>query len=100
MGDTSVKKLLIAILFLVLAAVAGLSIYIYTIDWNKHKSVIAQQFFDATGKKIVFEGPVSFKIFPSPYLRATKIKIYNPQITDKPLVEASDLVAKLSLLPL
>ncbi|MBE6444822.1 MAG: AsmA family protein [Alphaproteobacteria bacterium] len=100
MGDMLVKKLLVAILFLVLAAIVGLSIYVYTIDWNKHKSVIAQQFLDATGKKIVFEGPVSFQIFPSPYLRATNVKIYNSQIMDKPLVEASDLVANLSLFPL
>ena len=56
------KRFLIGLVLLVVAAVAGLLIYVASIDWNLHKDKIAEQFLDATGKRIVFEGPVSFKI--------------------------------------
>lgn len=94
------KKLLLILLVLLLAATAGLAVYIGSIDWNEHKSVIARQFNEATGKKIVFEGPVSFKILPAPYLSASNVKILNSSGGDKPLVEIKDLVASLSLMPL
>lgn len=96
------KKLLLILLVLLVAAAAGATFYINTIDWNKHKNIIAQQFNEATGKQIVFAGPISFKILPSPYLNAADIKILNPSggDKDKPLVEIRDLVARLSLIPL
>ena len=94
------KKLLLIFLVLLLAAAAGITVYIGSIDWNEHKNVIAQQFNEATGKKIVFEGPVSFRILPTPYLSASNVKILNPAGGDKPLVEIKDLVASLSLMPL
>ena len=96
------KKLLLILLVLLVAVAAGTTFYINTIDWNKHKNIIAQQFNEATGKQIVFAGPISFKIFPTPYLNAADIKILNPTggDKDKPLVEIRDLVARLSLMPL
>ena len=72
------KKLLLFLLALVVFAVVGVSVYVSTIDWNQHKNVIAQQFSEATGKRIVFEGPVSFKFLPTPYLNASNVKILNP----------------------
>jgi len=94
------KRFLIGLTLLAAVSVAGLLIYVASIDWNLHKDKIAEQFLDATGKKIVFEGPVSFKILPSPYLVASRVKIYNPAIPDQPLVEIKDLVANLELMPL
>ncbi len=94
------KKILIGLFLLVVAAVAGLLFYVASIDWNLHKDKIAEQFAIVTGKKIVFEGPVSFKVLPSPYLVASRVKIYNPAIKDVPLVEIKNLVANLELLPL
>ncbi len=94
------KRFLIGLVLLVVVAVAGLLIYVASIDWNLHKDKIAEQFLDATGKQIVFEGPVSFKILPSPYLVASRVKIYNPTIKDQPLVEIPNLVANLELMPL
>ena len=94
------KKLLLALLGLLLVVFVGASIYVATIDWNEHKNVIAEQFSAATGKKIVFEGPVSFKLLPTPYLNASNVKILNPAGGEKSLVEIPDLVAKLSLIPL
>lgn len=93
------KKLLLILLILLITAAAGAAFYISSIDWNEHKSVIAKQFSEATGKQINFAGPISFKILPSPYLSATNVKILNPAGEDKskPLVEIKDLVATLSL---
>ncbi len=94
------KKLLLALLGLLLVVFVGASIYVATIDWNQHKNIIAQQFSEATGKKIVFEGPISFKLLPTPYLNASNVKILSPTGGEKTLVEIPDLVAKLSLAPL
>lgn len=94
------KKLLIIIFGLVVLAMIGLTIYVATIDWNKHKNVIAEQFNLSTGKKIVFEGPISFQILPKPYLKATNVKIMNVSGNDVPLVKIPNLVARLALVPL
>ena len=94
------KKLLLFLLALVVFAVVGVSVYVSTIDWNQHKNVIAQQFSEATGKRIVFEGPVSFKFLPTPYLNASNVKILNPSGGAKTLVEIPDLIVRLSLMPL
>ena len=94
------KKLLIIIFGLIVVAMIGLTIYVATIDWNKHKNVIAEQFNLSTGKKIVFEGPVSFKILPKPYLKATNVKIMNVSGSDVPLVDIPNLVANLAFVPL
>ena len=94
------KKLLILIFGLIVLAMIGLTIYVATIDWNKHKNIIAEQFNLSTGKKIVFEGPISFQILPKPYLKAANVKIMNVDGNDVPLVKIPNLVAKLALMPL
>lgn len=71
------KKILLLVIVLVLIAVAGVTVYLNNIDWNRHKDKISQQFSAATGKEVVFDGPVRFSLFPSPYLEAADIKIYN-----------------------
>lgn len=96
------KKAAIIILAILVLVVGGTTTYISMIDWNKHKDKIAAQFSEVTGKKVVFEGPVSFSIFPSPYLSATNIKVYNQDgdVRDAPLATIKSLVAELSLMPL
>lgn len=94
------KKLFMFVLVLLIIATAGMGFYIATIDWNKHKNIISQQFYELTGKQIVFSGPISFKIFPSPYLQASNVTILSGVSDDKPLIEANNLVANLSLIPL
>ncbi len=95
------KKFLLVIVGLIVIAAAGAGIYVASIDWNQHKDKIAAQFQELTGKKIVFAGPVSFRILPSPYLSASLVKIYGSQdVREKPLVEMDRLVADLALVPL
>ena len=56
------KKVLLLIIILVLAAVGGVTVYLNNIDWNRHKDKISQQFSAATGKEVVFDGPVRFSL--------------------------------------
>ncbi len=96
------KKLIISLFILAALAIAGLSAYISTIDWNKHKSKIAAQIENVTGKRVVFEGAVSMSFFPTPYLTAKNIKIYNKdgENTAEPLAIIREMVTDLSLMPL
>lgn len=94
------KKVLLILVGLTVLAAAGATIYIASIDWNQHKDKIAAQFAQATGKQIVFDGPISFKILPSPYLNASNVKIFNAGPRGEPLMEIRNLVARLSLMPL
>lgn len=71
------KKILLVLVVLILGAVAGATVYVNNIDWNRHKDKIAQEFSAATGKEIVFNGAVHLNLFPSPYLEAENIDIYN-----------------------
>ena len=96
------KKVLLIFGVVLALAAGGIFVYISTIDWNQHKDKIAAQFNDITGKRVVFEGPVSFSLLPSPYLTATDIKVYNPEgeESDKPLATIKRLIANLALGPL
>jgi conserved hypothetical protein len=93
------KKVLLLIIILVLAAVGGVTVYLNNIDWNRHKDKISQQFSAATGKEVVFDGPVRFSLFPSPYLEAGDISIYNRTASGERvlLAKIQKLVSTLSI---
>ena len=97
------KKIWLILAAVIVLAIGGVSVYISMIDWNQHKDKIAAQFNDITGKRVVFEGPVSFTLLPSPKLTATDIKVFNPDGTpeaEKPLATIKSLIANLALGPL
>lgn len=87
-----------AIVILAVLGAAGISIYVSTIDWNKHKGKLSEQLMEITGKKVVFTGPVSLSLFPTPYLTAKNVRVYSAvnQDLDHPLMKIESLVAKLS----
>ncbi len=92
------KKIILVVVFLLIASVVGLTFYVNSIDWNLHKDKISQQFSQATGKEVVFKGKVLFNIFPSPYLEASNIEVYSDNSEDKVmLVNIKKLVAQLSI---
>lgn len=93
------KKILFAILFVLAASFGGLYFYVSNMDWNEHKEKIAEQVMEITGKKLVFDGELSFSILPYPYLRAKDVKVYNDG-ENSPLAVAPSLVAELELVPL
>ncbi len=95
------KKLFIGLIVVIALVIGGISAYISTIDWNQHKEKIASRFENITGKKIVFAGDVSLSLFPSPYLSAKDIKIYNSATdTAHPLAVIQEMITDLSLMPL
>lgn len=92
------KKFLAALFLIVLVGVGGLVFWVTSLDWNEYKHKIVQEFYEATGKDIVFDGPASFKILPSPYLQASNVKIYNHMAKgEQPLVTVNKLSIDVSL---
>ncbi len=92
------KIIFLSIVFVVIAAFAGLYFYVSNIDWNQHKDKIAAEFSAVTGKRIVFDGAVHLSFLPSPKLTAENIKIYTPgEHLDDPLAEIKSLSTDLTL---
>lgn len=92
------KKIFLSLLLIVILVVAGVTVYFNMMDWNEHKAMIASQFSEATGKKIDFNGAVSFKLFPTPSLEASDVNIYDTDEKNQKIVLAKiqKLVASLS----
>ena len=97
-----VKKVLWILFLLILLCIGATAFYILNADWvGNHRDKISEQFYNATGKVIKFEGDITFKFFPVPYLHANNVKIYNSKdMTEVPLAEINNLDAKLELKPL
>ena len=85
---------------IVLLAVAGGFFYITSIDWNEHKTRIAAEISQKTGKNVVIAGPLSLSLFPSPNFMVQDVKIFSQdkQISE-PLASAAKIVARLDLVP-
>ncbi len=94
-----IKKLIFGVLGLVIVGLIGATVYLNMIDWNQHKASIAQQFAEATGKNVAFNGSVSFHIFPTPSLEAADIDVYNHDKTGQKvtLAKINKVVASLSV---
>ncbi|MFI3242158.1 MAG: AsmA family protein [Alphaproteobacteria bacterium] len=95
------KKILLAIFVIIVLTVVGGYFYINNIDWNKNKSVISESVFNATGKKVIFSGPISLSLLPYPVLQATNVKIANPNDgkEEEPLLVIKSLNTKLDFIP-
>ncbi|MBR2922140.1 MAG: AsmA family protein [Alphaproteobacteria bacterium] len=92
------RKVIIGVVLALILAIGGTFFYVISIDWNKHKNKISEQFYNSTGKHIVFVGNVSFRILPYPYLRAINAKIYNSENKNEvPLLDIKNIDAELSL---
>ncbi|MBP5698015.1 MAG: AsmA family protein, partial [Alphaproteobacteria bacterium] len=68
------KKIIIGVLCFVILVVIGLGIYIYTLDWNKHKALVEQRFSQITGLRAVIDGDLNVELFPTPKFTANQIK--------------------------
>lgn len=97
-----VKKIIIGIFLLVVACVIGAVVYVMNTDWiSQHKDKITEQFYNATGKVMQFDGDITFKFLPSPYLRANNVKIFNSEDTQTaPIIEMRTMDAVVALKPL
>lgn len=101
LGSLFRMKFFLFLVAFLIVVVGGISIYFSMIDWNKNKQIIADRFSEITGKTVEFDGPVSFRLFPSPYLSAADVKVYSKDNNQKILLARADkLIANLSLYPL
>lgn len=94
------KKVIIGIICFILLVIAGAGIYIYTLDWNKHKALVAQRLTQITGLKSVIDGNLKVEIFPAPKLVASRVKFYSNNNSKTPLVIINQITANLELTPL
>ena len=95
------KKFVLAVVLLLVVGAVGGYMYISNVDWNQHKEKIAEQFYNSTGKQISFEGRVAVKLFPSPYISASNVKIYNGKHkAENPLLDVNTMTAEIALSPL
>lgn len=58
--------------------IAGLTVYVSTMDWNSRKDDIAARFSEMIGKKIEFTNNISVSLFPHPHLSVDGINILSP----------------------
>ncbi len=96
------KKIILSLFVLIVFCVIGTVVYVMNTDWiSQHKDKITEQFYNATGKVMRFDGNVTFRFLPTPYLRANDVKIYNSEdATDTPLAEIRSLDVEVALKPL
>ena len=78
------KKVIIGILSFVILAVTGVAVYLYTLDWNKHKNLVAQRFSQITGLKTVIDGNLNVELFPKPSFSAGSVKFLKNGGRDPP----------------
>lgn len=97
-GRKMVKKLIIITFVLFVLAIIGASVYVSTIDWDKHKNILTEQLAEITGKKVLFNGPVSMSVFPMPYITAKNVSVHSAVSSpdEPPLMKIDSVVAKLS----
>lgn len=94
------KKVIIGIICFVLLVVVGAGIYIYTLDWNKHKSLVSQYLTQITGLRSQIEGNLKVDIFPQPKVIAGRVKFFSETDSRTPLVVVNEITANLELAPL
>ncbi len=94
------KKVIIGILCLVILAATGGGIYLYTLDWNKHKALVAQRFSQITGLQALIDGNLRVDLFPTPKFSASKVKFFKNKGSRDPLVVVNDITATVELMPL
>ncbi len=93
------KKIIVGIFCFVVLAATGCGIYIYTLDWNKHKALVAERLSQITGLKASIDGNLEVKLFPSPKFSASKVKFSRTGVKS-PLVVVNEIIANVDLLPL
>ncbi|MBK1698762.1 AsmA family protein [Rhodovibrio salinarum] len=95
------KKLLYALLAVVLLLVAAVLLLPSLIDWNAYKDQLAQQVERATGRNITVGGSVSLSLLPSPAFSAQQVTLANVAGgREQAMAEIADLRVRVALAPL
>ncbi|MHA1544159.1 MAG: AsmA family protein [Alphaproteobacteria bacterium] len=95
------KKKIIIIVGVLVLLMGGLIIAPNLIDWNSFKPQVADGFEAATGQTVKLGGDLSFKLLPSPALRASNVSLANwPGGEAENFLEMEALDIRLELFPL
>lgn len=94
------KKVIVGILCLIILAFTGVGIYIYTLDWNKHRSTVSQRLSQITGLNASIEGNLTIDFLPTPKVTAGQVKFYKPGTSIDPLIMINEVRANLEFMPL
>lgn len=86
-----IKKIVLGFVLIIIIAMAGLTYYVSSMDWNIYKNNIANKVSELTGKAIVINGKISVSLFPQPKMSADNIAVYNSSDTQHPLAKIQKL---------
>lgn len=95
------KKILFALLAIVLVVVIGIAALLALVDPNQFKPMIAEQVKKATGRELVMDGDISWRFFPSVGLDIGKTEFRNPAgFAEENLMRFDRAELSVSVLPL
>lgn len=94
------KKVIVGILCLVILAFTGVGIYVYTLDWNKHRTTVSQRLSQITGLNAVIDGNLKIEFFPTPKVTAGQVKFYKSAARVDPLIMINEINADVEFMPL
>lgn len=95
------RKVLIAIVGLVIVLVAAVLVVPSLIDWNGYKPEIQAAARDATGRELKIDGDLSMSILPSPTLSVANVSLANIEGGSTPDMASLDsLDVSVALIPL
>lgn len=95
------KKLLYAVLAIIIVVVVGIGALLALVDPNQFKPLITEQVKKATGRELVISGDLSWQFFPSIGLALGKTEFRNPAGFAEPnLVQIGSAELSVSVLPL
>ena len=94
------KKILIGVVVFLILAVGGIGGYIYMMDWNQHKSVVAERFSQITGLRASIEGDLKVDLLPSPKFSANAVRFFKNNAPRDPLVTVKEISANVDLWPM
>ncbi|WPZ34346.1 AsmA family protein [Thalassobaculum sp. OXR-137] len=95
------RKVLIAIVGLVIVLVAAVLVVPSLIDWNGYKPEIQAAARDATGRELKIDGDLSLSILPSPTLSVADVSLANVEGGSTPnMASLESLDVSVALIPL
>ena len=86
---------------LVIGLVAAAAVFLYTVDYNRYKGLIADAVTDATGRQLAIKGDLTIAISLLPELVVTDVTLANAPWASQPqMAHIGQLRVRLKLLPL
>lgn len=73
------KKLVLAVLALVILLAAVVLVVPSFIDWNSYKAEIAKAVEEQTGRELAIDGDIGFQVLPAPRLSVEQLRLANAE---------------------